>query len=385
MDVDIEKELQRQLIVPREQRLLSLLFKEHVSKEDVEHQLQGLHIDTENHYYLLMLARLGFERNWVGFPEHVIPQLKGIYRYYQAQNALLLQMLMKTIKQLNEEQITPLLIKGVAMRLHYAPGVARIMDDADIVIEGKQYDKAMSIVQGMGAAYVGYAKHSSTYKLGHAEFDLHHVIYKNHNEKGSDIWRQVERIEVNGCHFNLLSPIDMFIHVLDTQSRDIFLNEHMNRRMKWLFDAKMVLNRMPDKDWAAIAKRAHELHCNYRVCLMMKLFAACFPEDISLADVEALFTVDQGYARWLQDAVNYRETIVQYVKERNVYVYKFITPRVFKLRVKYNPLWKEYNYQAHELKRLSPGMSYIRYVVEHYQLHQPRQFFKRIVLRLRFR
>ncbi|WP_256759531.1 nucleotidyltransferase family protein [Cohnella sp. WQ 127256] len=385
MNNEIEKELQKRLLVPFEQRLLSLLFKEHVTIEEIEVQLQGLNIDSANHNYLLMLAHFGYHVDWMGFPEHVIPQLKGIYRYYQVQNALMLQKLFMSIQKLNEKNIYPLLLKGAATRLHFAPGVSRMMDDLDFALEGEQYEKVVSIFQDMGAEYVVEAKHSITYKLGKTEFDIHHVIFKNNLEKGSDIWKRVEQIEVNGCHFKVLSPIDMFVHVLDSQSRCIFTDEMPERRMKWLYDARMVLKMMPDTDWVAIAKRANELHCSYRVHLMMKLFAACFPETISLEDVKILFAVDSGYAIWLKNAMDYHEMLVSYAKERSANKDTSITLWVLKLRIKYQPLWKEYRYYSHELKKLRSGMCFARYVAVHYHFNRPVLLYQKYLSRLRLR
>ncbi|MFB9278681.1 nucleotidyltransferase family protein [Cohnella cellulosilytica] len=385
MDFKIEKELQKRVLVPSEQRLMSLLFKEHVSKEEIENLLQGLNIDVANHNYLLMLAHLGFGVNWMGFPGQVIPRLKGIHRYYQAQNALMLQKLYLFTQKLNEEKIYPLLLKGDAMRLYFASGVSRMMADLDLAFEGEEYGKALSIVQDRGAEYVGEANHSMTYKLGQTEMDLHHAIFKNNLEKGSDIWKRVVPIEVNSCHFKVLSPIDMFVHLLDTQSRCLFSIEMPQRRMKWLYDARMVLRMMPDTDWAAIAKRANELHCMYRVHLMMKFFATCYPEIISLEDVKTLFAVDSGYAAWLKNAMDYHEMIVSYMKERSKRKDKSITLWLFKLRIKHKPLRKTYRYYSQELKRLRSDMCYARYVAEHYHFNRPDLLYKKYLSRIRFR
>lgn len=382
---EIEKELQKQLIIPIEQRLLSLLFKDHVNREEIEHQLQGLDIDSGNHNYLLMLAHFGYHVDWLGFPEHVIPHLKGIYRYYQVENALMLQKLFMSMQKLNEKNIYPLLIKGAAMRLHFASGVSRLMADLDFVLEGEQHEKAVSIFKEMGAENVVEAMHAITYKLGKTEFDIHRMIFKNHLEKGSDIWGKAKRTEVNGCTFRVLSPIDMFVHVLDSQSRCLFVDEMPERRMKWLFDAKMVLKMMPDTDWKAIAKRANELHCSYRVHLMMKLFATCFPEDISLEDVAILFEVDSGYAKWLKDAMDFHDMIVPYMEERRASGDRLITLRVIKLRMKYKPVRKEYRYYSHEIKLVEPGISFARYVAKLYHFNRPVKLFQQYLSRLRLR
>ena len=383
METEIEIELQKRVLVPREQLLLFLLFKKQVNKVEIENLIQGLNIDVDNRNYLLMLAHFGFNVNWDGFPEKTIPQLKGIYRYYQAQNAMMLQKLFIYVQKLNKANIYPLLIKGDAMRLHFAPGVSRMMSDIDLAFEGEEYARAISILKEMGGEFIGEADYSITYKLGQTKIDLHRFIFKNNHEKGSDIWKQVDPIEVNNCHFKVLSPIDMFIHVLDTQSRCIFVGEMPKRRMKWLYDARMILHMIPNTDWTLIAKRAEELHCSYRVHLMMLLFSAYFPEIISKENVKSLFTVDKGYTTWLINAMNYHEMIVSYEKERIVSKDNSITLLVVLLRLKHQFLWKEYKYYAHELKKLKYGMFYFRYVAEHYHVNRPALLYRNYVSRIR--
>src|SRR5690606_36540055 len=118
------------------------------------------------------------------------------------------------------------------------------------------------------------------------------------------------------------------------QSRCLFTDEMPKRRMKWLYDARTMLKWIPDTDWAAIAERANELHCMYRVHLMMKFFAICYPETISLDEVKTLFPVDSGYALWLKHAAEFREMTLSYMKERSENPDLSITPRVVKLLMK---------------------------------------------------
>src|SRR5690606_33528897 len=121
--------------------------------------------------YLLMLAHLGYKVEWSGFSEEVIPQLKGIYRYYQVQNAILLQKLFQFTKKLNQDHISPLLLKGSAMRLYYASGVSRMMADVDLAFEDTEYEKALSSAEELGAEFVNEAKYAVTYKLNQTKLD----------------------------------------------------------------------------------------------------------------------------------------------------------------------------------------------------------------------
>lgn len=381
---EIEKSLINQLIIPREQKLLSLLFNDKEIRVEIENVLENLNIDTENHNYLLMLAYVGFKVNWIGFSEKIIPQIKGVYRYYQVQNALLMQKLFLYTHKLNEKNIIPLVLKGTAMRLHYAPGVSRMMADSDLAIFKDDYNNAIAIAHEMGGTCLNEADHAITYRLGQSEMDIHRFIFKNNIEKNSDIWTHIETIEVNGCRMNVLSPIDMFLHILDTQSRCIFVGEMTERRMKWLYDAKMVLNNIPNIDWAVIAKRADQLNCSYRVHLMMKLFSSCFPEMITLKSVESIFKVDEGYSKWLNYAKAYINMLESYRRDRNI-TEKTVTLKVIFLRMKHLFLWKEYRYYAPELRKIKKGMNFIRYTIEHFYLNRPALFYQNYLSRLRLR
>lgn len=381
---EIEKSLFEQLILPQEQRLLSLLFNEKENREEIEKMLHNLDVDNENHNYLLMLAHLGFKLNWVGFSEQITPQIKGIYRYYQVQNALLLQKLFLYTKKLNEKDITPLLLKGAAMRLHFSPGVSRMMADSDLAIRDDKYKNALVIVSEIGATCLNEAHHATTYKIGQSELDIHRYIFKHNLEKDSDIWTQIETIEVNGCRLNVLSPIDMFLHILDTQSRSLFVGEMPEVRMKWLYDARMVLHKMSSIDWVAIAQRAKVLHCSYRTHLMMKCLATCYPDLISIEKVNSIFNVDSGYNKWLIHAMDYYKMLESYREVRPIEETS-ISLSVIMLRMKHRFLWKEYKYYAHELIQIKNGMSFFKYAAEHYHLNRPALLYKNYLSRLRIR
>lgn len=107
-----------------------------------------------------MLAHLGFIVNWIGFPVQIVPRLKGIYRYYQTQNAVMLQKIFVFTKKINKGNISPLLIKGSAMRLYFASGVSRMMADVDLAFQEAEYEKALTIAQEMGAGFVDEALQS---------------------------------------------------------------------------------------------------------------------------------------------------------------------------------------------------------------------------------
>lgn len=77
-------------------------------------------IDYANMNYSLMLAVLGFRMGWDCFPHEIVPRLKGIHRYCQAKNVMGMPWLLEKIRVLRSSEIPVMLIKGLAMRYHYA-------------------------------------------------------------------------------------------------------------------------------------------------------------------------------------------------------------------------------------------------------------------------
>lgn len=118
---------------------------------------------------------------------------------------------------------------------------------------------------------------------------------------------------------------------------------------------------------------------------MMKLFATCYPNIISIEEVKHLFKVDNGYAKWLRHASAYYHMLVSFTKQRGTKNDNSYTLSEIMLRVKHKYLWRWYKYESHELKKVRTGIYFARFVAEHYHFNRPDLLYRKFISRIRFR
>lgn len=264
----------------KEKRLMKALFCGETTEDDINLFLDGIDVDTASMDYLLMLSYLGFKIKWKGFPKEIIPRLKGLFRYYQAHNALWIKGLLNNVDILNKASIPVMLIKGVAMLHYYAKGFPRLMYDVDILVPENQFDLALDTLKGSGAKISLGCRHSAHILNGHASVDLHKWFFKNHEEENDDIWNRAIKIDFFGRTVYVPSAEDMFVHQLDTRARAIFASEAETRRMRWIFDCRHISMQDGFEPMVAIQRISNfRTHCTSY--FIFKAFSDCFPEVIS--------------------------------------------------------------------------------------------------------
>lgn len=311
---NIERQLEDTILTPREKCLMHLLFGGELKKETAEVLTEGLDIDAENQNYILMLSCLGYARGWELFPPEIVPRLKGVHRYHQAHNSIGIPWLIRQLRTLSGAGIPIMLLKGIAMRAYYAPNTPRLMWDYDIAVPEERYSEALQLLcVGENTLKEEYA-HSGTVRYRNEELDIHRWIFKTNGEKESGIWDRAISFDFHGIDVCVPSPEDMLIHQMDTQSRNIFTNEGTDRRMKWLYDCRCILETAGGLNLSLIAAYAEELHTMNRMRLMLRLFMCCFPDMLGEDALNQAFPPSKGYGKWLRSGERYREVFEEYRK-----------------------------------------------------------------------
>lgn len=300
----IEKHLEYTMLTKREKYLMHVLFGGELTRDVMQILTKDFDIDTANQNYILMLSCLGYLHNWDLFPPEIVPRLKGVHRYHQVRNSMGMPWLIRQLHVLDDAGIPVMLIKGVAMRAYYAPGTPRLMWDYDIAVPTQQYKEAVGLLGRDGNTLKEEWEHSSAITSGKEELDLHCWIFKKNEENGSDFWERAVHFDFHGMDVCVPSPEDMLIHQLDTQSRNYFLNEAPERRMKWLYDCRCVVEAAGGLNITSIEVRAGELHVTNQVRMMLRQFCRCFPELIEKKRLDAAFPPSKEYYEWFRQELN---------------------------------------------------------------------------------
>jgi len=328
-------------IEEKEKELLHYYFGLNSNPEAFVKLLKNINVE-DNRNFLLLVGQICYEQNtWNLVDERYRDRIKGLYRYYQLHNVILLKSLNKIVKAFDENKISCLLVKGGAMRLYYDKNVARLMSDIDVVVKREDFKKACKVLVDLGASTKGYALHSKTFLLDGAEIDLHRYIFKYYEEKDSGIYNRLIKTEVYGKPVYVLSNLDMFIHILVTQTYCFFAKERSNRHIKWLYDAYVLWRRLSDDDFKELPKRLEELHCLNSFYISFKLFESCYPDvknkslNIKPAD---------NYDEWLSRNLKIIENFNAFNIERQQYSLNSYSFKTILLHFKYLIDYRMYQY-----------------------------------------
>lgn len=181
----------------------------------------------------------------IKYDNNVRIRIRGIYNYLMCKNASNLKLVLKLIHELNKNGIKVLLLKGIVLCHKYYKSLAmRRMEDIDIAVMPKDFDKAVKIAENLGWHGIN-AVHSIDLKFESVgAVDLHYVIYKENyksSNKESCIWDNLEEIVFYGEKVYVMNTEDMFFSVMLNEFLDIIQRPVNLKKMKWLLDINKIL------------------------------------------------------------------------------------------------------------------------------------------------
>ncbi len=368
-------------LTEREKLLIKSLFSDTITKQQVESFTVGLNIEREYNSYILLLSYLGFHCDWKFFPKEIVPAIKAVNSYYQAENILGIKPLIEKIRILNRANIPVMLLKGLALKYYYAKGYTRIMSDFDVAVPQDKYDETIKLLSDKKAVYQGRAaSYHGEIKIGRKKIEVHRWIFKNNGEKDTDIWERSYRIDFYGTSVYIMNPQDMFIHLLDNRSRDIFEGILVNRKSNWLFDIRNIYNFIKNFDIQEIYSRAKEFSVLYSVMHLLPIFAECFPELVDKKKIEEVFSYSDKYYLWLRRNLRFRSLMIKY---RTKYTQGAM---LLPTRVKDAIILNSTHYGIWRLEKdLGPfNLSLFRYCKECLNVDSVTDFWKKYIARISF-
>ena len=280
----------------REKLLLRLLFSEQgPSEKEAAVLLQGTEPDAERMEILLMLAILGVRTGWTHFPDDLRPRLEGIYKRMRVLNVVNVPWLKEQTSVLIKAGIPVMFLKGMAMRVRYAPGVPRQMNDFDLAVPEERFEEAVGLLlqQKGNRQAEENSMHATGIVSGRGNIDLHRWIFKLDPEASRKVRERAESAVFEGSEISVPCAEDMFIHIVENKSSDILKGSQPDRKIKWLMDARCVAE--AGTDWESVSRRAKELGAFYAMQDLMPVFSEVFPDVLPKEDLERFFARDDAY------------------------------------------------------------------------------------------
>ena len=356
-----ERQLIDRALTDRDRALIRHFFIDSDNAEYTHQLFDGFEPDHESKYFRILLAGLGHSIGWTGFPPEYLERFRKIHAHFKVVNEIRFDALSQVLRSLQDAGIPVMLLKGGAVYAHYLPGVPRLMDDFDIAVPEPYFTQAAERIRSLGYRHTGSAAWAESFSTDHygkyISLDLHKRVFKFAGNADQQVWDHAVRTVYNNVSFYVPSPEIMCIHQLDTQTRNLFYQEHPERRVKWIADWCVISRAWPDAFRPDQLKKLSErFYDTDYIRLAMRILSGQFPELMASEDVRAVFPEDNGYTDWLSTGAVFSQS---YHAADQIPPMSPMTPRHIRLALK---RWRdEYRFMKPELEAQYGRISFPAY------------------------
>ncbi len=370
--LDLENKLLDNFISKKEQLLISLLLNNNINNNQITEIFKNLDINNSNHQFLLMLSYLGQKTDWQNFPKEVIPRLKGVQKYYLTSLSSKLPWFINQIIKLNKNDIPILLIKDTAMKAYFAKDIPRIIRNFDIIIPEEKYNIALDLLISQKN---NINNQKNNFSIFNEKYNVKINIYNNifkANEKNTNLLESPKTINFFDTKVKILSSYDMLIHILDNQSRNIFSNEELIARIRWIYDCITIIKNIDNFSIKYLINRSKELNCTNRVRLTLIILNKYIPKIIKEEDIDKYLPINNEYKKWLKSAFKYLEYYKYYNSTSKSAILPFLLIRLLKKE------FLNYKYLKYEIKLEDPHINFIKFIRDTKNIHSFSTLIKKI-------
>ena len=282
------KNFYNEIMKDEEKSLMNLVFEKNPTQEQLNELLKNWDIEVKRADKNLLLSYFMKYHPELEFDKYSGPRLMGLLKNIRFKNMQVVSHFVKITKALNEKGITPMILKGGAMRF-LRPELPRIMGDVDILVKEKDFIKSMNIAKHLGYYWEKIDIHSVDLhdpKTGKNAVDLHKFIYfKTGCEKKfiPKIWKRAVKHNVFGVDAFVPSNEDMVFVSLVNLARNLRDKTSQSGLLYTLFDCNYFINQ-PDFNWELVkenAKMAHaEIPMNFAMKFINQISPCVIPDEI---------------------------------------------------------------------------------------------------------
>ena len=269
-----------------EKKILELAFSENMHQEDLDDLLKIWDIEVKGGAKSLMLAYIMKMHPEMKFTSYEEPRLKGLLNFYKFSNMGIISHYKKICRALNAEGITPMILKGGAMKF-LRPELPRIMGDIDILVPDNVFMKSAKIACSLG--YVFYDIYSHSIDIHKPDSDagvIHRFIFMGtgHERKLlKNLFKRSREENVFGVKTLIPSNEDMMFISLVNLARNLREKTSQAGLIYTIFDCKFLQESKPDFDWEIVKENARltktEVQMNFAIKFLMRISKNIFPKE----------------------------------------------------------------------------------------------------------
>ncbi len=277
-----------EILPERDSKLIDLVFSSNPTQEALDKLIQEWDIEARPMGKTMLLAYFMKMHPELEFNAYTGPRLDGLIKMQKFKNMAIIAHFVKIVRELNKNGITPVILKGGAMR-HLRPEFPRIMGDIDILVPEKDFFKAAKIAEDLGYWYSKVDIHAiDLHEKGKENgiLDIHRFIYMETGKERNFLKGLFERAtEQNVFGVKALVPSyeDLMFITLTNLAKNLRNATSKAGLLFALYDCKFFLEK-PDFNWKIIHEDAKltgsQIQINFAIKFIDKISKDIIPEDI---------------------------------------------------------------------------------------------------------
>jgi hypothetical protein len=337
------------LVKTEDQSFLDLIFSENPSQKALDELLQIWDIEAKGSTSSLMLSYLMKEHPELKFNDYEAPRLKGLIDFHKFSNLKTLSYFSKVGKELNKAGITPMILKGAAIKA-LRPELARPMADVDFLVRTNEYEQAIEIARKCG--FDGScARHSidMTHRDGVGALDIHNFIKmddlgakqaaKFADRLNAGFYSRAKNINAFGVNCLIPSNEDLMFITLTNLGKNLTAKQSVRNILFALFDLKYFIS---DKnfDWDIVFENINTANARPVVKIAAEFIERIVPgmlPQVLCEEISSVSEVKKYYQRVTYDICyyhNFRQACHDLLF-KDVLKSPWLLPKYSLMRIKY--------------------------------------------------
>lgn len=293
------------LLSEKDVLLMRCLFGGGLSAASARALTDGLDVDTGDFHYMQYLSALGHKYGWDSFPAQMVPRFQGFHRYFQVQDAMGLANLCQLGRLLHGAGIPVMLLGQDAMRIRYAPDLARIMQEHDIAVRPEDFARAERLMAANGylrfAGGAGSSSWTFPSKKEKAAVKVHSVL--TGEQETDNVWSRAEQITYNEIPFRVIGRTDLCLQSLNKRML-MYAPENCSGWVRdWVCNCRCLFP--GELDLPAMLDAARPSDSRYCLCLLLEQYQRCFPDAFSPKELDHALPDREEYLRWKKKLAAY--------------------------------------------------------------------------------
>ena len=278
-----------EILSPEDEDLIKLAFSLNPSQRDLDNLLNKWDIEKKGSNKSLLLAYIMKKHPNLRFNSYCEPRLRGLLYYYRFHNLQLFSHFVKVGRILNDNNIYPLILKGISMK-YLRPELPRIMGDVDILVLKKNFFKSVELIKSLGYWYIKAEPHSIDFHFQNSNesvIDVHSFLpfdigycKKFHQE----IFKRAKLTTAFNIKCYMPSCEDILFILLTNLYRNLKDKTSRAGILLALFDFNFLINSKSDFNWDIVKKNAiltkNQVQINLALGFIRKISPYLIPEYI---------------------------------------------------------------------------------------------------------